>query len=137
MKAKTRVSGFHVSNKKPIPKERVLFSGHLQVYDSENKRWDPLRGKLLLFVDGVKRREFNSDIYGQFEVDYEFMFPGKYEVEVRFEGGPKTRASMAGMRVEVITTEQRKRITKLIRIFIALLLIFIISVSLIMMFANL
>ncbi len=137
MKAKTRVSGFHVSNKKPIPNERVLFSGYLQIYDSENKRWNPLRGKLLLFVDGIKRKEFNSDAYGYFEVDYEFRSVGKYDVEVRFEGGPKTKASMAGIKVEVITSDQRKKVTRLIRIFIALLLIFVISVSILMMFANL
>jgi|Deesub1362B_J571_1020462.scaffolds.fasta_scaffold00228_9 hypothetical protein len=132
MKAKTRVSGFHVSNKKPIPNEKVLFSGYLQVYDSDHKRWNPLRGKLLLFVDGVKRKEFISDAYGYFEVEYDFRFPRKYEVEVRFEGGPKTRASMAGMKVEVITSDQRRKITRLIRIFITLLLIFVISVSLLM-----
>ena len=137
MKAKTRVSGLHVSNKKPMPGEVVSFSGYLQVYDSENKRWEPLRGKLLLFVDEMMKREFHSDNYGQFETDYIFPSPGKYSVEVRYEGGPKTKASMAGLKVEVITGEQRKRIARLVRIFVVLLILFVILVSLALIMANL
>jgi len=137
VKERTRVSGLHVSNKNPMPGETVSFSGYLQVYDSENKRWEPLRGKLLLFVDEVKKREFHSDNYGQFEIEYIFPNPGKYSIEVRYEGGPKAKASMAGLKVEVITPEQRRRITRLVRIFVILLLLFVILVSAVLLTANL
>ncbi|MBO8182799.1 MAG: hypothetical protein H0Z28_08410 [Archaeoglobus sp.] len=136
MRARTRISGLHVSDKKPTPGESVSFSGYLQLYDAENKRWEPLRGKLLLFIDGIKKREFHSDNYGQFEIDYIFPYPGKYNVEVRFEGGAKTKASMAGLKVEVITGEQKKRIARLVRIFIVLFLLFMILVSAILIVAN-
>jgi len=129
VKARTRVSGLHASNKKPMPGESVSLSGYLQVYDPDNKKWEPLRGKLLLFVDGIKVREFHSDNYGQFEIGHIFPSPGKYEVEVRFEGGAKTKASMAGMKIEVITGEQRKRTLRIVRVFIALLLLFVILVT--------
>ena len=137
MKERTRVSGLHVSNKKPTPGEVVSFSGYLQVYDSENKRWEPLKGNLLLFVDEVKKREFHSDNYGQFQIDYIFPTPGKYSIEVRYEGGPKTKASMAGLKVEVITQEQRMKITRIVRIFVFLFLLFVALVSAALIMAKL
>lgn len=135
VKARARISGLHASDKKPLVGEKVTFSGYLQVYDNELKRWDPLRGKLMLYIDGMKVETFASDNYGYFEVEYIFNIPKRYDVEVRYDGSPKTKACMAGIKVEVLTHEQKRKIAKIIRIFgmfILLLLLSILLMSLLM-----
>ncbi|RLI77521.1 hypothetical protein DRP05_09900 [Archaeoglobales archaeon] len=137
IKARTRISGLHASSKKPSMGEDVLFSGYLQVYDGELKRWDPLKGKLMLYVDGIKVRDFASDNYGYFEVEHTFNIPKKYDVEVRYDGSAKTKACMAGIKVEVLTEEQRRRVEKIIKMFgtvILLLLLLFLLLSLFMVF---
>jgi hypothetical protein len=134
---RTRLSGFHTTNKKPIPGERVLFSGYLQVYDSEKRRWEPIRGKLMLFIDGMKMREFSSNTYGEFEVEYVFHNPRSYDVEVRFEGGAKVKASSSALKVEVVTEEERRKTLLLIRISTILILAFVILVSAILLLSGL
>lgn len=132
VKARTRISGLHASNKKPSIGEIVYFSGYLQVYDSELKRWDPLKGKLMLYVDGIRIKNFTSDNYGYFEVEHSFNISKKYDVEVRYDGSPKTKACMAGIKVEVLTEEQRRKIERIIKIFgvfILLLLLLLLLMS--------
>ncbi len=126
-KSRTRIS-LHTSDKKPSVGEEVTFSGYLQVYDGRLKRWDPLKGKLMLFVDGIKIREFSSDNYGCFEVKHTFRIPKRYDVEIRYDGSAKTKACMAGMRIEVLTKEQKNRIRKIIRIFTSLMFLLLISI---------
>ena len=135
-KAKTRIS-LHTSNKKPVSGEEVTFAGYLQVYDSDEKRWDPLRGKLMLFVDGEKVKEFSSNNYGYFEVEHSFKIPKKYDVEVRYEGSAKAKACMAGMRVEVLTEEQKSKIGKVVRIFLVFVLFILLLAFLLSLYLSL
>ena len=127
-KARTRISGLHTSDKKPLIGETVTFSGYLQVYDAELKRWDPLKGKLMLYIDGVKIETFASNNYGFFEIEHTFNIPRKYNVEVRYDGSPKTKACMAGMKVEVLTIEQKRKVEKIIRLFRIFILLLLLSI---------
>jgi len=130
VKARTRIS-LHVSDKKPCIGDKVSFSGYLQAYDSELKRWDPLKGKLTLVIDGEKVKTFSSNNYGYFEVEYKFYVPKKYDVEVRYNGSPKTKACSASIKIEALTEKQKNRIKKIVRLFTLLVILMLILISLI------
>lgn len=132
---RTRIAGLHADNSKPVAGEEVRISGYLQRYDEKSKRWEPLRGWVKLYIDGLEVDRVASKPDGSFEFIYSSNITGKRKVEVRFAGDPRHESCKREIVIEVITSEQRRRIERILKIaftsFIILLLI-VFAISLIL-----
>jgi len=134
-KRKTRVAGLHVDNSKPITGEEVTISGYLQWYAKESKRWEPLRAWLKLYVDGREVDRVASKPNGSFEFKYSSNLTGKRKVEVRFAGDSRHESCKKELVIEVITSEQRRRIERIAKIasvIFAMLIVLVFVISLIL-----
>lgn len=134
-KRRTRIAGLHVDNSKPVTGEEITISGYLQWYDKKAKRWEPLRGWLKLYIDGREIGRVASKPDGSFEFKYSSNLTGKRKVEVRFAGDPRHESCKKELVIEVITSEQRRRIEKIAKIAfvvftVLIVLIFVISLVL-------
>ncbi len=130
-KKKTRIASLHADNAKAVVGEKVTISGYLQWYNERERRWEPLRGWLKVYVDGVEVGKTASRPNGSFEFKYTSSVTGRRSVEVRFPGDPRHKPCKREIKIEFLSQEQKKRIDRMIKIAFALISALILIVILI------
>ncbi len=122
---KTRVS-VHLSDAAPAEGEIVSAEGWLTYYDEGEKSWKPLKGKLHIYIDGVKVGESESNNYGMFSFPFTAPREGKHKLEVRFKGSPGYDSCYKSMDFQTVRYGEKKRLLRLVKIVFVLLLLLVI-----------
>jgi len=115
----------HLADAAPVEGELVTVEGWLTYYDEGEKSWKPLRGKLHVYVDGVRVGETESNNYGMFSYSFPAPSEGKHKLEVRFKGKFGYEASYKVLDFQVIKIAEKRRIARVARVVAIALLVLV------------
>ncbi|MET1124643.1 MAG: hypothetical protein ABWW66_05195 [Archaeoglobaceae archaeon] len=131
---RTRVSA-HLSDAAPSEGDVVSVEGWLTFYDEEEKSWKPMKGRLLVFLDGRKIGETEANDVGMFSFSFVAPSVGRHKVEVRFPSSGKFEGSTKVVEFRVITAREKLRVARIARI-AAVLLLLLVFVLILSIFAS-
>lgn len=121
----TRISA-HLIDAAPVEGETVSLEGWLTFYDEKDKKWVPLRGKLNIFLNGVKIGECESDELGFFKFNFVAPTVGKHKVEVKFAGDEKFEGSYRSLNMQTLSVGEKKRVLRIAKIALIMIIFLIV-----------
>ncbi|MCS7121665.1 MAG: Ig-like domain-containing protein [Archaeoglobaceae archaeon] len=122
---KTRISA-HLSDAAPIEGEMTSLEGWLTFYDEEKKIWKPLKGKISVFLNGIKVGECESNELGAFSFSFKAPSIGKHKIDLKYSGYENYESSHRSLEIQTLSGIEKRRILKIAKV--ALFLIFILII---------
>ncbi|MEM2070362.1 MAG: hypothetical protein QXE86_03055 [Archaeoglobaceae archaeon] len=122
-----------MSNAAPVEGEVTSVEGWLTYYCEEDKSWKPIKGKVSIYLDGIKIGEADANEYGIYSFKFIAPYAGKHKLEVKFPGSERFEGSYKLLEFQSLTKKAFLKISKMAKI-VAVVVFLLILLSLLSVF---